>query len=103
MTAGGGGWKIKPFDVNLGKSLRMVDVGGWDSEQQIEHGLIKAGVIEPKDLIESRRLSGVAFWKWARGKVEGAGYKSVVYSNRLEDPGSNAYIVWHSNQIRPLK
>ena len=99
----GGGWSLRPYTIKVNRPLRLPDIGSWDSEPDVEHALIQAAVIPRTALRESRQLSGPVFWKWARGKIEAAGYDSVVYQNRVEHQGADSWIIWEDGQIQPGK
>lgn len=95
-----GAWSVDRYLVSLRKPLRLRDTGDWTTEAGTEGALIAAGVLSPADLPESRRHSGADFWRWARRRIEAAGYDSVVYANRGEDAGNDSYVVWSGDQIR---
>ena len=94
-----GAWKATKYRVTMARPLRVKDVGAWDSEADVEHGLLQSGVMNRADLRESRSLSGAAFWRWARARIEAAGYDAVVYRNNLEDVGKDSFVLWRDDQI----
>lgn len=98
-----GEWRVTKYALHIAKPLRTDDIGGWDDEPQVEAMLLRYRIIAPVDLHDSRRLSGAAFWSWARRKLADAGYDAIVYASRIEDAGRDSYVVWDNNLIEPVE
>lgn len=92
-------WRVTKYRVALANPLRLRDAGAWDSEADVEAAMLAGGVMTRADYAESRRHSGAPFWRWARAKIEAAGYDAVVYRNTLEDRGHDSFVVWRDDQI----
>jgi hypothetical protein len=97
-----GEWRVTKYALRFASALRTDDIGGWDDEPQVEAMLLRYGVIRATDLHDSRRLSGAAFWSWARRRLADAGYDAIAYENRVEDKGRDSYVVWNNGIIDPV-
>jgi ribosomal protein S18 acetylase RimI-like enzyme len=95
-----GAWSLDRYLIAARRPLRLRDTGDWTTEAGTEGALIAAGVLSPSDLPEARRHSGADFWRWARHRIEDAGYDSVVYTNNGEDAGNDSYVIWNHDQIQ---
>jgi len=94
--------EVRRYKILSSNPLLLDDVGAWDSLPDVEHALIKVGVMPLEELPNSRQLNGSAAWEHLRDLIESAGYDSVVYANRLEDRGSLSYIVWDRSMVQRL-
>lgn len=95
-----GEWRVTKYKVFVTNPLRTHDFGTWDTEPDVEHHLMRLGLMTPQELPITRRLPDMAaFWRWVRNRIEAAGYDSIVYNNRVEDQGKDSYVIWRDDQI----
>lgn len=95
-----GDWRVTKYKVFVTNPLRTHDFGTWDTEPDVEHHLIRMGLMTPQELPITRRLPDMAaFWRWVRARIEAAGYDAIVYRNSVEDQGKDSYVLWRDDQI----
>lgn len=95
----GGDWRVTKYKVFVTNPMRVHDFGTWDQPADVEHHMIRVELMSDKELPVTRKLYGTDFWRWARSRIEAAGYDSIVYQNRVEDQGKDSYVIWRDDQI----
>ena len=93
-------WTINRYSVEVSNPLRLRD-RDFSSDAGIEYALIEAGLMQPTELPITRKLFGADFLGWVRGRIEDAGYDSVIYRNNVEDAGSDSYVIWCMECVKP--
>lgn len=95
---------IRKYRLNISKSLHMPDVGMWEEPLEVAWELVSQGVFkkQEEEAEDFKYLSESEMWTYLRGKIESAGYDSVVYPNVWEGGGSVSYIVWDNSKIQRL-
>ena len=92
-------WAKQPrkFWVDVQNPIRMPDLGTWGVGDIAKHArLTQPEIVELFDQDSSNR------YEWLRDKLKAKGYDSIVYSNSVEDKGSDSYIVFDATQIKEI-
>lgn len=94
-----GDWRVTKYRVTVTNPLRVHDFGTFDQEADVEHHMIRLGLMTPQELPITRRLNGAAFWQWVRRRIEDGGYDAIVYRNSVEDAGHDSFVIWNDALI----
>ena len=89
-------WASKPrrFLIDVQNPIRMPDLGVWGVGDIAKHAHIKKD-----ELSEMFDLGATDRYEWLKNKLKANGYDSIVYTNAVEDKGSDSYIVFDPSQI----
>jgi len=93
--------------IKLGKVAHIVDDGNDHTPEYILHGLHDAGHITSnhydKTFEKMKNTPSVeGRKKIVLDTLKKRKINTIIYKNRIEDPGSNSYIITHPSQVRIL-
>ncbi|OUM00051.1 hypothetical protein [Variovorax sp. JS1663] len=99
----GGEGEVREYEITFQNALEIVDLGTWGFPSVLRElrskGVLSAAQVDAA--YEANNRSDMAGWAFIKDALQAAGYDALRYSNLVEDPGSESFIVLEAEQIGP--
>ena len=93
--------EVDVWEISFENALEIVDLGTWGFPSVLRElrskGVLSAAQVDAA--YDANNRSDSAGWAFVKEAIRAAGYDALRYSNLVEDPGSESFIVLEPEQI----